>query len=49
MHARLSAHSLLLIHSGRQFGGMPIKLGRQEHDGELFITLHKEFGPQGVG
>lgn len=39
----------MLIHSGRQFGGLPIKSGRQEHDGESFISLHWALGPQGDG
>lgn len=33
MHARCSAHSLLLIHSGRQLGGEPIKSCKQEQAG----------------
>lgn len=37
------------MHSGRQFGGLPTYSSRQAHDGEPFISLHMELGPQGVG
>lgn len=37
------------MHSGRQFGGLPMKFGKHEHDGESPDTLHSEFGPQGDG
>lgn len=47
--AKLYKHSLLVIHSGLQFGGDPINWGRQEHDGDSPCTLHCEFGPQGDG
>lgn len=40
LHARLLGHSESFIHSGRQFGGRPIKFGRQEHAGCVSITLH---------
>lgn len=49
MQARWLGHSLLLTHSGLQFGGDPINPSRQEHDGESPISLHSEFGPQGDG
>lgn len=49
MHASRLAHSPLLMHSGRQFGGDPIKLGRHEQDGKLLINWHCELGPQGFG
>lgn len=49
IQARWSAHSLLLMHLGRQLGGVLIKFGRHEQDGEPSFTLHKEFGPQGLG
>lgn len=49
LHARLLGHSESFIHSGRQFGGRPIKFGRQEHAGWVSITLHCELGPQGEG
>lgn len=49
VQASLLGHSLLLIHSGLQFGGEPKNSGKQEHEGELFETLHSEFGPQGDG
>lgn len=48
IQARWLAHSLLLIHSGLQFGGAPTKLGRQEQDGESPNTSQREFGPHGV-
>lgn len=40
MQAKWLAHSLLLIHSGRQFGGEPIKSGKQEQEGESPTLLH---------
>lgn len=46
MQARLLLHSLLLIHSGLQFGGELINSGRQEQEGKSFTTWHWEFGPQ---
>lgn len=49
MQAKFEAHSLLLEHSGLQFGGTPIYRGRQEQDGEVPETLHCEFGPHGDG
>lgn len=49
MHANLSAHSLLLIHSGLQFGGDPIYSGKHEQDGNSLITLQIAFCPQGDG
>lgn len=42
-------HSGLIVHSGRQFGGVPIKLAKQEQEGEPPISRHCEFGPHGVG
>jgi len=47
--AKLYEHSLLVMHSGLQFGGDPINWGRQEHAGDSPWTLHWEFGPQGDG
>lgn len=49
MHAKWLLHSLLLIHSGLQFGGVPMNSGLQEHDGELLITWQIAFGPHGDG
>lgn len=43
------AHSPLLTHSGLQFGGDPVKSGRQEHDGLSLATWHAELGPHGEG
>lgn len=37
------------MHSGLQFGGLPINVGTQEHDGELPISRHSAFGPHGDG
>lgn len=48
-HAKLAGHSAFKIHSGRQFGGLPTKSGRQEQTGVSLKTLHCEFGPQGDG
>lgn len=49
IHAKWLPHSLLLIHSGLQFGGAPINSGLQEHDGELLTTWQTAFGPHGDG
>lgn len=38
MHAIWLAHSVLLIHSGLQFGGVPMNSGLHEQDGELLMT-----------
>jgi len=39
----------LLTHSGLQFGGDPVKSGRQEHDGLSPATWHAALGPHGEG
>lgn len=49
MQAKWLAHSVLLTHSGLQFGGEPTKPWRQEHDGESPVTRHSAFGPHGDG
>lgn len=49
MHAKVAVHSLLLIHSGLQFGGELKKPLRQEQDGSSLTTLHSALGPQGDG
>lgn len=49
MHAKCKAHSLLLIHSGLQFGGEPRNPGRQEHDGVSAKARHSALAPQGDG
>lgn len=49
MHARILAQSECIEHSGRQFGGLPTKVGRHEHDGVFPISRHSEFGPHGDG
>lgn len=49
MQARLAGHSELIEHSGRQFGGAPMYVGRHEQAGLSPINLHSEFAPHGVG
>lgn len=43
------AHSLLMVHSGRQFGGVPFMSGWQLQTACKFISRHKLFGPHGEG
>lgn len=42
-------HSPLLMHSGLQFGGVPINSGKHEQEGESLVILHSAFEPQGDG
>lgn len=49
MHARLKAHSALTVHSGRQFGGLLKKVGKQVQTLVPPTTRHKLLGPQGDG
>lgn len=49
MHARLAEHSELIVHSGRQFGGDPMYVCKQEQAGLSPITLHSEWWPHGDG
>ena len=49
MHASWGAHSEFDTHSGRQFGGAPVKPAMQEHEGWSPATLHSALGPQGDG
>lgn len=42
-------HSLLLMHSGLQYGGEPINSGRQLHEGEFPDIWHWVLGPHGDG
>ena len=50
MQARLGPQSAFKTHSGLQFGGLPIILGRHEHEQVSPITFGMfEFGPQGLG
>lgn len=49
MQAWLDGHSLLLVHSGLQYGGDPENSGIHVHDGVPDISLHMELGPQGDG
>lgn len=48
-HAKCEAHSLLLIHSGLQYGGCPWYFGMQVQDGDPLISWHTELGPHGEG
>lgn len=47
--ARFEGHSSSIIHSGRQFGGMPSILILQEHTALPSTTWHWELGPHGLG
>lgn len=49
MQALSEGHSLLLEHSGLQYGGDPKKLGKHVHDGSSPTSLHIELDPQGDG
>lgn len=40
MHALSAEHSELTTHSGRQFGGLPVYVGKQEHTACPFNSLH---------
>lgn len=42
-------HSLLVIHSGRQYGGFPTKPLKQVQDDVSPTSRHKAFGPHGDG
>ncbi|KAI9586455.1 hypothetical protein GQX74_002302 [Glossina fuscipes] len=46
---RFKGHSEFTTHSGRQFGGAPTKLSKQEQEGEFPTTRHSELGPHGLG
>lgn len=46
---RVEGHSELTTHSGRQAGGLPLYVGRQEHTAWSLLTRHSLFGPQGDG
>lgn len=48
-HAKSNEHSWLLVHSGRQSGGCPLKPGMHEHTGWVLLSRHCELGPQGDG
>lgn len=43
------AHSLLVVHSGRHCGGVPIKPCKHEQTEWPLISLHWLLGPQGEG
>lgn len=41
--------SEFIVHSGRQFGGVPMYFCKQEQDGRPLNSTHNENGPQGDG
>lgn len=47
--ASVAGHSALIVHSGLQLGGAPMKLGWQLHAGISPDFTHIEFGPHGDG
>lgn len=49
MHAFSKGQSELIMHSGLQVGGEPMKLAWQEHTACSLTTLHWLLGPQGDG
>ena len=49
IHALFVEHSELTTHSGRQFGGDPTNVERQEQVETPLFTRHSLFGPQGDG
>ena len=49
MHALVDGHSGLIVHSGRQFGGVPMYPVKHEQAGLSPLTAHSAFGPQGEG
>jgi len=42
MQAKLLEHSAWTMHSGLQFGGLPIYVDKQEQDGEFPCAIHWE-------
>lgn len=48
-HANAAGHSALIVHSGRQLGGLPIYPDWQLHAGISPDFTQMEFGPQGDG
>lgn len=49
IQAKFRAHSEFTLHSGRQYGGIPLYSGKHEHDGWPLSGTHRELGPQGLG
>jgi len=49
IQAKWLEHSELLMHSGLQYGGLPIISGKHEHDASSPIARHCAFDPQGEG
>jgi len=49
IQALVGGHSGLMEHSGRQLGGVPMKVAAHEQAAFPFSTLHSELGPQGDG
>lgn len=49
MQAIFVVHSVLLVHSGRQFGGDPINSGKQRQSPLFPFSVQTELGPHGEG
>lgn len=49
IQAKVAGHSALMVHSGRQFGGAPMKPDWQLHAGVSPEFTQIEFGPHGDG
>jgi hypothetical protein len=49
MHAWLLGQSELITHSGLQFGGIPMNVGRHEQAGDPSLFWHRELKPHGDG
>lgn len=49
IHASAAGHSEFIEHSGRQFGGEPMYVGKHEHAKLSPLTRHSEFAPHGDG
>lgn len=47
--AKFNGHSELILHSGLQSGGDPLKSGKQVHTACPLFSLQLLFGPQGDG
>lgn len=49
MQAFVGSHSVLTMHSGRQFGGDPMKFCKHVQAGRSPTGRQSELGPQGEG
>lgn len=49
MQALALGHSAFMVHSGRQFGGLPMYVAIQEQDGTFPVSRQMELGPHGDG